>query len=146
MSNSPVSPVSNTKHPLRFYSVSLLSILKQEVGRRLVLPRSWMPESSAIGLAKDLGKRPSAQSRVRAQSGSRAPHARHSTCAVSAQAGEEDEEQTRRIHGRGGRRVLTGGPLLISAEASAMKTKDADILPPASREECHTSTIERSCF
>lgn len=35
MSNLPVSPVSNTKHPLRFYSVSLLSILKQEVERRL---------------------------------------------------------------------------------------------------------------
>ena len=75
--------------------------------------------------------------------------------AVSAQAGEEDEEQTGRIHGGGGkRRVLTGGPLLISTEASATKTKDADILSPASApsdmclriKECHTSTIERSCF
>ena len=66
-------------------------------------------------------------------------------------AGEEDEEQTGRIHGGGGkRRVLTGGPLLISTEASAMKTKDADILPPSDTclriKECHTSTIERSCF
>ena len=76
--------------------------------------------------------------------------------AMSTQAGEEDEEQTRRIHGRGGRRrVLTGGPLLISAEPSAVKTKDADILPPPStpndtclriKKVCHTSTIERSCF
>ena len=33
--------------------------------------------------------------------------------AVSAQAGEEDEEQTGRIHGGGGkRRVLTGRPYL----------------------------------
>ena len=75
--------------------------------------------------------------------------------AVSAQAGEEDEEQTGRIHGGGGkRRVLTGGPLLISTEASATKNKDADILSQASAtsdmclriKECHTSTIERSCF
>lgn len=75
--------------------------------------------------------------------------------AVSAQAGEEDEEQTGRICGGGGKRtVLTGGPLLISAEFSATKTKDADILPPASApsdtclriKECHTSTIGRSCF
>ena len=29
VSNLPVSPVSDTEHPLRFYSVSLLSILKQ---------------------------------------------------------------------------------------------------------------------
>lgn len=70
------------------------------------LSRSWMPESSPAGLARDLRKRSRAQSRVRAQSGYIATCAgqscaRYYVCTVGGRGAQWG--------GFGGRGYLEGG-------------------------------------
>lgn len=63
------------------------------------LSRSWTPESSPAGLAGDLRKRSSAQSRIRAQSSYRATCAgqscaRYYVCTVAGGGGEHNGEDS----------------------------------------------------
>lgn len=72
------------------------------------LSRSWTPESSPAGLAGDLRKRSSAQSRIRAQSSYRATCAgqscaRYYVCTVAGGGGGAQ------WGGFGGRGYLEGG-------------------------------------